>query len=105
MLCSRLGTTWPLAAKAKKRQMATAAIAIATTELVIDRSTRPRPGRFTGGRATTFSMANWCSGSIAAIGPIWSLHPWTAFSGKGPIQNHMQARLERGDLPWPNAPA
>src|SRR4051794_30260294 len=74
-VCIRPGTTAPLAARARNRQITAAQIIMATTELVIDRSIRPTPGRFTGGRATTFSMANWCSGSIAAIGPLSSL-PW-----------------------------
>ncbi len=67
MDCSRPGTICLLADRVKKAQTTKAAVSIAATELVIDKSSLPRPGTSTGGKGKTLWIRNWLIGSMAGI--------------------------------------
>ncbi len=78
----RPGTIWRFADMRKKPQMIRAAAIMVTTELVIDRSTVPRPGMSTL-RGTTTLTRNCSIGRMSGIGSFQSSSSskGTAFSG------------------------
>ncbi|MNN62118.1 hypothetical protein D3C81_1773960 [compost metagenome] len=102
--CRRPGTSLGLAVTAvKNRVISTAATIMANVELVIDRSTKPRPGTLTAGRSTTLLIWNWCIGSAMPPG-LLSQKAKPPYDGL--VRNSARPRPRRredpGEAPFPS---